>query len=69
MNTQKHRTEIQNCCPEIRKHVVVTIQRSFLCTDWDIFFQDSDINMVTDENTVYVSFCFDSEKKKSRSLY
>lgn len=32
----------------------------FLCTDWDIFFQDADINTATESITVYISFCVDS---------
>lgn len=32
----------------------------FLCTDWDIFYQDTDIDMVTESITSYISFCVDS---------
>lgn len=32
----------------------------FLCTDWDIFYQDADIDMITESITPYISFCVDS---------
>lgn len=31
----------------------------FLCTDWDIFYQDANIDMVTETITAYISFCVD----------
>lgn len=31
----------------------------FLCTDWDIFYQDANIDMVTEAITAYISFCVD----------
>lgn len=32
----------------------------FLCTDWNIFFKDADIDSATESITAYISFCIDS---------
>lgn len=32
----------------------------FLCTDWDMFYQDANIDTVTETITAYISFCVDS---------
>ena len=36
------------------------LKGSFLCTDWDIFFADADINTAMEAITAYISFCVDS---------
>lgn len=35
------------------------LKGSFLCTDWNIFFTDADINTATEAITAYIAFCVD----------
>ena len=39
---------------------VEELKGCFLCTDWDLFFRDTDIDNITELITAYICFCIDS---------
>lgn len=61
-----YRSVFKSCKPEIQTVKVWTSDKKeelkgcFLCTDWDIFFKDADIDSATESITDYISFCVDS---------
>ena len=61
-----YRSVFKSRKPEIRtvkvwsNDKVEELKGCFLCTDWEIFFEDTDIDTTTESITDYISFCVDS---------
>ena len=64
--TPTYRSVFKTCKPITKTtHVwsedaVEQLKGCFLCTDWDVFFHDANINVATETITDYITFCVDS---------
>ncbi|XDV36635.1 hypothetical protein PO909_006381 [Leuciscus waleckii] len=62
----KYRSVFKSSKPEIQSVKVWSSDKTeelkgcFLCTDWNIFFKDADIDSATESISAYISFCIDS---------
>ncbi len=61
-----YRSFFKTCKPELQTVKVWTrgkkeeLKGCFLCMDWDIFFEEADIDSAVESITDYISFCVDS---------
>jgi len=61
-----YRTVFKSSKPEIQtvkiwsSEKIEELKGCFLCTDWDVFLKDADIDKATESITAYISFCIDS---------